>query len=128
MRLSTVNVAGWTLDKRQRFVFGAVQVMMLVGILPASLRATSPPRACPSKDRIYVVNIIPESLSGETGYDSEPNVAVNPINPAEIAASAFTREPMGGKTAPIFVSTDGGKIWSCRSIVPSPQITCDITL
>ena len=57
---------------------------------------------------IKVVNIIPQSLSGETNQDSEPNIAVNPNNPLQIAASAFTPNPMGGANAPIYISTDGG--------------------
>jgi hypothetical protein len=68
---------------------------------------------------ITVVNIIPNFLSGETNQDSEPNIAVNPANPKEIALSAFTPDPMGGSNAPIFISTDGGSSWTLNSIVPS---------
>lgn len=68
---------------------------------------------------ITVVNVIPNSLSGEINQDSEPNIAVNPANPQQIAISAFTPDPMGGTNAPIFVSTDGGTTWSINSIVPS---------
>lgn len=78
--------------------------------------------------QIMVVDIIPESLSGETVNDSEPNLAVNPANPLEIAASAYTEEPLNGNIAPIFTSTNGGQTWSCRSIIPSPQEVFDITL
>ena len=78
--------------------------------------------------QITVVDIMPESLSGEMADDSEPDVAVNPADPSQIAASALTRDPMGAVTAPIFVSTNGGQTWSCRSIVPSSFTTCDITL
>jgi hypothetical protein len=79
---------------------------------------------------IKVVNMIPQSLSGETNQDSEPNVAVNPANPLQIAASAFTPNPMGGSTAPIYVSTDGGDSWTLNNIVPSAGSlgTGDITL
>jgi hypothetical protein len=79
---------------------------------------------------IKVVNVIPQSLSGETGQDSEPNIAVNPANPNEIAISAFTPDPMGGTTSPIFVSTDGGNSWTLNSILPSSDSltgTGDIT-
>ena len=77
--------------------------------------------------QVTLVDIIPESLSGETDNDSEPNIAVNPANTKEIAVSAFTREPMlRADRAPIFVSIDGGNNWSLHSIVPSPQITCDV--
>ncbi|MGH3117123.1 MAG: hypothetical protein ACRDQ2_08420, partial [Gaiellales bacterium] len=68
---------------------------------------------------VFVVNIMPNALSGETFQDSEPNLAVNPSNPLQIAASAFTRDPMGGANAPIYVSTDGGMTWALNSIVPS---------
>jgi len=79
---------------------------------------------------IKVVNIIPQSLSGETNQDSEPNIAVNPNNPLQIAASAFTPNPMGGTNAPIYVSTDGGDTWSLNNIVPDGGSlgTGDITL
>jgi hypothetical protein len=68
---------------------------------------------------ITVVNMIPQSLSGETNQDSEPNLAVNPANPMQIAASAFTPNPMGGALAPIYISTDGGLTWTLNNIVPS---------
>ncbi|HSH81372.1 MAG TPA: CARDB domain-containing protein [Herpetosiphonaceae bacterium] len=77
---------------------------------------------------ISVVNMIPRSLSWETNQDSEPNLAVNPANPLEIAGSAFTPDPFGGPNAPIFVSTDGGNTWLLNSTVPSDPGTGDITL
>src|SRR5262245_2346359 len=64
-----------------------------------------------TSSNVMVVNIIPQSLSGETNQDSEPNLAVNPANPLQIAASAFTPNPAGTGNAPIFVSTDGGHTW-----------------
>ena len=57
---------------------------------------------------LRVVNMIPQSLSGETNQDSEPNLAVNPANARFMAASAFTPNPTGSGNAPIYVSTDGG--------------------
>ena len=79
---------------------------------------------------LQIVNMIPQSLSGETNQDSEPNIAVNPANPVQIAASAFTPSPMGGANAPIYVSTDGGNTWSLNVIVPDGGSlgTSDITL
>jgi hypothetical protein len=72
---------------------------------------------------VKVVNIIPQSLSGETRQDSEPNIAVNPANTAQIAITAFTPDPMGGSNAPIFVSTDTGATWVLNTIVPSQNTT-----
>lgn len=79
---------------------------------------------------IQVVNMIPRYLSWETNQDSEPNLAVNPANPLQIAGSAFTPDPFGGPNAPIFVSNDGGNTWLLNSIVPSQggSMTGDITV
>ncbi len=79
---------------------------------------------------VSLVDIIPNILSGETNQDSEPNVAVNPADPSQIAASAFTPNPAGSTstTAPIYVSSDGGLTWVLNNIVPSDESTHDITL
>jgi hypothetical protein len=80
---------------------------------------------------ITVVNMIPKALSGETNQDSEPNLAVNPNNPLQIAGTAFTPNPSGGSFAPIYVSADGGQTWSLNAIVPGASSsfpTFDITV
>jgi len=81
---------------------------------------------------VLLVNMIPKSLSGETHQDSEPTIAVNPKNPLQIAASAFTPDPSHGPRAPIYISTDGGATWTLNSIVPSTvadgSATADITV
>jgi hypothetical protein len=81
---------------------------------------------------VKVVDMIPKSMSGETFQDSEPNLAVNPANPLQIAGSAFTVDPTGSSNAPIFVSTDGGNTWALNLILPSVAGsfvgTFDITL
>jgi hypothetical protein len=84
--------------------------------------------AVPPGPSVTVVDIIPVSLSGETSTNSEPNLAVNPANPSQIAASAYLPEPMGGRMSSILISTDGGTTWSCRSTVPIDKISCDVTL
>lgn len=77
---------------------------------------------------ITIVDIIPESLSGETNQDSEPFLAVHP-DANILVASAFTPNPAGpsSSTAPIFVSVDGGNTWTLNAVVPSTESTCDIT-
>src|SRR3954468_24993323 len=67
---------------------------------------------------LRIINMVPLSQSYESNQDSEPNLAVNPDNPNEMVATAFTPNPMGGKFAPIYVSIDGGETWSLNSIVP----------
>jgi hypothetical protein len=79
---------------------------------------------------VTVVNMIPKALSGETNQDSEPNLAVNPNNTLQIAATAFTPNPSGGSLAPIFVSLDGGRTWALNAIIPGATAgfpTGDIT-
>lgn len=65
--------------------------------------------------QVTVRNMIPRSWSAETNQDCEPNLAVNPANPLQIAGSAFTFDTattttMVGNLAPIFVSSDGGNL------------------
>src|SRR3954454_2999863 len=67
---------------------------------------------------LQIVNMIPKVLSGETAQDSEPNIAVNPEQPNQIVATAFTLDPMNGGHAPVYVSQDTGATWSLRSIGP----------
>ena len=81
-----------------------------------------------SAQQVTVVNMIPISLSNETNRDSEPNVAVNPVNPQLIAASAFTPDPAGSGNGPIFVSTDGGNTWALIIKLPGGNRTVDVTL
>ncbi|MDT5294147.1 MAG: hypothetical protein QOJ76_1027 [Acidobacteriota bacterium] len=71
------------------------------------------------KPSVLVVNMIPRSLSGEINQDSEPTLAVNPANPDQIVGTAFTSNPAGGDTAPVFISKDGGRTWTLNAIVPS---------
>src|SRR6266702_8507874 len=81
--------------------------------------------------KVLVVNMMPRSLSGEAHQDSEPTIAVNPANPLQIAASAFTPDPLKGSFAPIYISSDGGNTWTLNSIVPGNNRltgTSDITL
>ena len=89
------------------------------------------------RDRINVINMIPNAQSGETWQDSEPNIAVDPSNTNRIVASAFTRNPNLTNTtvAPIYISTDQGNTWALNNIVPSgaagfstSAITGDISL
>lgn len=95
-------------------------------------RTPAPKQKKAAAQNVLIVNMIPKSLSFETNQDSEPTLSVNPANPLQIAASAFTPDPGGGNLAPIYVSTDGGNTWVLNSIVPSDSasgsMTADITV
>ena len=68
---------------------------------------------------VFVINMIPRSLSGETSQDSEPHLTVNPSNRKQIVGTAFTPDPAGGPLAPIYISPNAGLTWKLNSIVPS---------
>jgi hypothetical protein len=53
---------------------------------------------------IQVIDVLPFSLSGETYQNSEPNIAVNPVNPQQAVISAFSSSPGGA----YFATPDGG--------------------
>src|SRR5215471_21719732 len=84
---------------------------------PARPRVSGPVKAAPTTTT--VINIIPNSLSGESNQDSEPHLSVNPANPLQIGASAFSPNPGGGALGPIYKSFDGGNTWRVDPIVPS---------
>ena len=88
------------------------------GRRPASKRrASSKGTLAPST--VFLIDMIPKSLSAETSQDSEPHLTVNPANPLQIVGTAFTPDPAGGAQAPIYISSDGGLSWKLNSIVPS---------
>jgi hypothetical protein len=90
-------------------------------------RAAGAPRIAAGAG-IFIVNIIPKSLSFESNQDSEPMLAVNPANPDQLVATAFTHDPSGGILAPYFISTDGGRTWALNTVVPGGDVTGDITV
>ncbi len=77
---------------------------------------------------VRVVNMIPNSLSNDTGRDSEPNITSSYLDPTRIAASAFTLDPLSSGNAPIYLSTDSGNTWVLSVVLPGGNKTGDTTL
>ena len=77
---------------------------------------------------LFLVNVIPATLSDDTRQDSECSVAVNPVDPRQVAVTAFTVDPAASGNAPIFVSTDGGATWALDVCVPGGDSTRDISV
>ena len=78
----------------------------------------------PAAAQVRLINMIPNSRSGETNQDSEPTITVDPLDFNRMAGSAFTWDnltgaPMTTATAPIYVSKDRGNTWTLAFIVPS---------
>jgi hypothetical protein len=95
----------------------------------AALLAVALGAGAAQAQQVAVVNMMPNAMSDETQRDSEPNVAVNPANPNEIAASAFTYDPLASGSAPIYCSTDRGANWVLTAgILPGGDKTGDTTI
>ena len=58
---------------------------------------------------LRIVDLIPGSDSREVDQNSEPSIAVNPVDPRQMFAGAFVFDATG---QPFFVSSDGGGTWS----------------
>jgi hypothetical protein len=67
---------------------------------------------------VRVVNIIPLDYSEEYNLDWQPSIAVNPINPNQIAIVALTPPEIAVQNWPIFYSNDGGETWQMNFNVP----------
>lgn len=59
-----------------------------------------------------IVDAVPANHSNETNNDSEPNIAVNFANPAEMAITSFTPPDPGLTDGPIYYTSDFGENWS----------------
>jgi autotransporter passenger strand-loop-strand repeat protein len=60
---------------------------------------------------LRIVDVIPFTDSSETADNSEPSVAVDPLNTNEIVAGAFGVFSGGTAVNPYFTSIDGGTTW-----------------
>jgi hypothetical protein len=90
----------------------------------AALTLVAAAFAVPALAADRLVNMIPNSWSGETNQDSEPTIAIDPNDFKRMAGAAFTWDnltggPMVTATAPIYVSTNRGLKWALANIVPS---------
>lgn len=65
-----------------------------------------------------VNNTNPNLQNTDTFGDSEPTIAINPLNPNEIVLTAFSGS--WGTNTPIWHSTDGGNLWTKEFTVPQP--------
>jgi len=84
--------------------------------------ARSPPEETAMS--IQVVNMVPQSLSGDTNFDSEPSVTVDPSDPQRIVGTAFRPDTAAGSTTgPYFFSADGGATWALNSVIPGGTST-----
>lgn len=72
---------------------------------------------CPPPPAVLVVNMMPFAQSGETTQDSQPHLAVNPLNPQQIAGATANTASNDPLFSPLFVSTNGGTTWILNNIL-----------
>jgi PEP-CTERM motif len=69
---------------------------------------------------INVTDVIPNAASAETGQNSEPSLAVDPLNPNTMVSGTFTSGTLSG---PFWESTNGGTTWTSFGSLPSSDKT-----
>lgn len=90
-------------------LLSGVAVSALLGAAPAARAAVIP-----------VIDVIPNAVSAETGQNSEPSIAVDPLNPNMMISGAFSSATSGNDLAtPYWISTNGGTIWTGFGTLPS---------
>jgi hypothetical protein len=62
-------------------------------------------------EKIFVIDIIPATLSGEENQDREPFLAIDQRNPSVMVVSALTPSPSEKDQTPLFFSVDNGEDW-----------------
>lgn len=73
-------------------------------------------------DEVFLTNMIPSDQSAESSQDSEPFLAVHPDQKLMVGAVYYGESTLGNKPPPLFLSKDGGKVWSLVSIIPAKKI------
>ena len=99
---------GVGLSCRLSAVSSAVSMVALLCAIPAASAAP-----------INVIDVIPSAASAETGQNSEPSLAVDPLNPNDMISGAFSTFVVGGVPTPYWISTNGGTTWSGFGTLPS---------
>jgi len=79
----------------------------------SALLSSAPVAAAPTRAALKylkITDIIPSGNSDETAQNSEPSLAVNPLDPRQIIAGTFATNGTN-IVNPYFKSTDGGNTW-----------------
>src|SRR5262249_20747714 len=70
---------------------------------------------------LTVVDIATDDTDAMNLEDTEPSIAVNPINPDEIAVVTFSERWGPSAMAPVWKSSDGGTSWRKVFQIPMPR-------
>jgi hypothetical protein len=88
------------------------------GKLP--LRALPPPFSALEIVDTVVDNTDPTLERRDAFSDSEPGIAIDPRHPRHIVVTAFSGS--WGANAPLWFSTDGGRLWTKQETIPAPPV------
>ena len=95
------------------WLLSGAAVSALLGAAPAARAAVIP-----------VIDVIPNVASAETGQNSEPSLAVDPLNPNMMISGSFTSTSSGNDlVSPFWASTNAGTTWSGFGTLPSADKT-----
>src|SRR5262249_46955155 len=95
---------------------GAAKIVTVAGAdgQPRSWLHSGPdarPSGNGTRSEPVIVNVVPYAFSAEKTYQSEPSIAVNPLNPDQMVIATFGPLPGQSSNNPIFSSADGGQSW-----------------
>src|SRR5437763_10446964 len=68
-----------------------------------------------------LVNVATDQTDPRDLTDAEPSIAVNPLNPLDIAIVTFSEPWEAQAGAPVWRSLDGGATWTKTRIIPRPM-------
>jgi hypothetical protein len=89
-------------------------------LLNSGSGAASPRAAMMAGCSATLVDIATDATDPSNNGDTEPSIAVNPVNPMEIAVVAFSGGWSATTMAPVWKSSDGGGTWRRVPQLPQP--------
>lgn len=103
--------------KRHLSIQGIVLRCVPLLIVALALVLAPPPQVLA---QATIVDIATDLTDPSNLADTEPSIAVNPVNPMEIAIVSFSENWGPGIAAPVWKSTDGGTTWGKVFQIPEP--------
>jgi hypothetical protein len=75
----------------------------------------------PAHAQIELIDVATDTTDPDNRDDSEPSIAVNPVNPNHVVVVTFSGGWTSTRPAPIWESLDGGRTWNKVEVIPQPD-------